>query len=96
MLEKSRIFQIPYHNQTATTRKWKPMRGIIKRIVEDRRFGFIRSANDKTEYFFHASEYKSNWDELVQDYEETQVLVEFDRVESSKGPRAENVRRIGG
>lgn len=71
------------------------MKGTVKRIIEDKNFGFIKSSDGK-EYFFHKSKYNSNWDELVQDYEEIEVKVEFDEVTSSKGPRAENVRRLGG
>jgi cold shock protein len=61
--------------------------GRIKKIIPDRGFGFVR-ADDGNEVFFHRTELTlADFDRL----EEGQV-VEFDIVESPKGPRARNLR----
>lgn len=61
--------------------------GRIKKIIPDRGFGFVR-ADDGNEVFFHRTELTSvDFDRL----EEGQV-VEFDIVDSPKGPRARNLR----
>jgi CspA family cold shock protein len=62
------------------------MNGIIKKIVADKGFGFIRDTSGK-EYFFHRSALKNcEFTELKEGRE-----VEFDEAEGSKGPRAEDV-----
>lgn len=61
--------------------------GRIKKIIPDRGFGFVR-ADDGNEVFFHRTELTlADFDRL----EEGQV-VEFDIVDSPKGPRARNLR----
>jgi CspA family cold shock protein len=61
--------------------------GRIKKIIPDRGFGFVR-ADDGNEVFFHRTELTlADFDQL----EEGQV-VEFDIVDSPKGPRAQNLR----
>jgi len=61
--------------------------GVIKRLVADKGFGFVR-ADDGREYFFHqASCVDGNFDSM----REGQKLT-FDAGEGPKGPRAENVR----
>lgn len=61
--------------------------GRIKKIIPDRGFGFVR-ADDGNEIFFHRTELTLvDFDRL----EEGQV-VEFDIVDSPKGPRARNLR----
>ena len=61
--------------------------GRIKKIIPDRGFGFVR-ADDGNEVFFHRTELTTvDFDRL----EEGQV-VEFDIVDSPKGPRARNLR----
>jgi len=61
--------------------------GRIKKIIPDRGFGFVR-ADDGNEVFFHRTELTLvDFDRL----EEGQV-VEFDIVDSPKGPRARNLR----
>jgi cold shock protein len=62
--------------------------GRIKKIIPDRGFGFVR-ADDGNEVFFHRTELTLvDFDSL----EEGQV-VEFDIVDSPKGPRARNLRQ---
>ena len=62
--------------------------GRIKKIIPDRGFGFVR-ADDGNEVFFHRTELTlADSDQL----EEGQV-VEFDIVDSPKGPRARNLRQ---
>ena len=61
--------------------------GRIKKIIPDRGFGFVR-ADDGNEVFFHRTELTLvDFDNL----EEGQA-VEFDIVDSPKGPRARNLR----
>lgn len=63
------------------------MEGTIKRVVRDRGFGFIRSA-DGQEIFFHRSSLQSlNFDALKEGEN-----VEFDMERGEKGPRATAVR----
>lgn len=58
--------------------------GIIKRLVPDKGFGFVR-ADGGTEYFFHRSAC-SNFDRLVEGQNVT-----FEAGNGPKGPRAERV-----
>jgi len=61
--------------------------GRIKKIIPDRGFGFVR-ADDGNEVFFHRTELTlADFDRL----EEGQS-VEFEVVDSPKGPRARNLR----
>jgi CspA family cold shock protein len=63
------------------------IKGTIKRLVRDKRFGFVQAENG-TEYFFHQSAcVDSDFDSL----HEGQALT-FDMGQGPKGPRAENVR----
>ena len=60
--------------------------GTIKRLANDRGFGFV-AAEDGTEYFFHQSACNGvQFDE----HREGQAVT-FDAGEGTKGPRAENV-----
>ena len=62
-------------------------KGIIKRLVRDKGFGFVRAENG-TEYFFHqASCVDGNFDQ----YREGQAVT-FEAGQGPKGPRAENVQ----
>lgn len=63
------------------------MTGVIKRIVRDRGFGFVK-ADDGSEYFFHASALRGGL--TFQLLEEGEV-VRFEPEESPKGPRAGQV-----
>jgi CspA family cold shock protein len=63
------------------------MQGTIKRIVRDRGFGFIKTAEGQ-EVFFHRSGLRGlNFDSLHEGQ-----AVEFEVRQGDKGPRAENVR----
>jgi len=63
------------------------MQGTIKRIIRDRGFGFIRSAEGQ-EVFFHRSSLKQlTFDELKEG-----EVVEFEIERGEKGPRATSVR----
>jgi len=62
------------------------MTGTIKRIVNDKGFGFVTDA-DGNEYFFHQSACAGQFGQL----REGQVVV-FDAGQGPKGPRGENVR----
>ncbi|HEV2177670.1 MAG TPA: cold shock domain-containing protein [Terriglobia bacterium] len=67
------------------------MQGTIKRVIRDRGFGFIRSA-DGQEVFFHRSGLQGlNFDSLSEGEN-----VEFEMERGDKGPRAVNVRASGG
>lgn len=63
------------------------MEGIVKRILRDKKFGFIFSAEDNREYFFHASALQNiKFDDLKEGQD-----VEFEDTETLKGHRAENI-----
>ena len=63
------------------------MHGTIKRVIRDRGFGFIRSA-DGQEVFFHRSSLQQlNFDVLKEG-----EPVEFEMERGEKGPRATSVR----
>jgi CspA family cold shock protein len=61
------------------------MNGTIKRLVNDKGFGFVAAA-DGSEYFFHQSAC-DQFDSLREGQNVT-----FDAGQGPKGPRAENVR----
>lgn len=71
------------------------MKGYIKSMQPTKGFGFIRSDESTKDFFFHRSGCQ-DFDGLVYEYNSgDKILVEFDANEnSSKGPRAENVRLI--
>ena len=61
--------------------------GIIKRLVRDRGFGFIRD-DEAQEWFFHRSAVEAgSFDQLNEGQR-----VSFDEEPSQKGPRAGNIR----
>ena len=60
--------------------------GVIKRVLLEKSFGFIRDA-DGQEWFFHRSAVTGATFEGLQEGQ----AVSFDPQESPKGPRAENV-----
>ena len=64
------------------------MQGTIKRVIRDRGFGFIRSADGK-EIFFH----RSSLQELNFDVLKEGQAVEFEMENGPKGPRAVAVRQ---
>ena len=63
------------------------MNGTIKRLVNEKGFGFVAAA-DGSEYFFHQSAVAAgNFDQLREGQSVT-----FETGQGPKGPRAENVR----
>jgi CspA family cold shock protein len=64
-------------------------RGVIKRLVGDKGFGFIH-AGDQVEYFFHRSAVTGV---AYEDLREGDTVT-FERSEGPKGPRAEAVRPV--
>jgi CspA family cold shock protein len=60
--------------------------GMIKRVVRERGFGFIRD-QEGLEWFFHRSSVAGSFDQLNDGQR-----VSFDEEPSAKGPRAGNVR----
>lgn len=72
------------------------MNGTIARLMNDKRFGFIKGEDNK-DYFFHHSDLNGFWEDLVNDHEGgRKIEVTFDSVPSPKGPRAGNVVRVDG
>ena len=65
-------------------------KGKVNRLMKGRGFGFI-TAEDGTEIFFHQSELQNT---SFSDLQEEDQL-EFDVVKGDKGPKAENVKKIG-
>jgi len=62
------------------------MEGVIKKVVKDKHFGFIRGRDGK-EYFFHSSGIKNaRWDDVDEGRDVT-----FEDAEGTKGPRAEDI-----
>lgn len=76
--------------ENAKKRRRITMDGHVKRKIEDKGFGFIRSSEDLLEYFFHRSAC------LADGFDDLEIgdKVSFEPVESEKGPRARNVVRI--
>lgn len=72
------------------------MTGEIKNIVIGRGYGFITVKNDRNEYFFHKDDYIGSWEDLTIDFKigMPTLRVQFDVVDSYKGPRAANVVRL--
>ena len=67
------------------------MTGEIKRLIRDRGFGFVRSADSRVEYFFHRSAVCGST--AFEDLREGS-RVSFEVGDSPKGPRAEQVRAL--
>ena len=65
-------------------------KGRVKRLMRERGFGFI-AAEDGREIFFHQSELQNT---SFNDLHEGDQL-EFDVVKGDKGPKAENIKKIG-
>lgn len=69
------------------------MTGTVRTIRENFGYGFIKCKG--IDYFFHKDDFYGNWNDLVQDHsQDMRIEVEFDSVESPKGPRAANVKRL--
>lgn len=63
-----------------------PQMGTIKRLVADKGFGFITANGGGSDYFFHRSDCRIDFDLLAEGTRVTFVVVE-----SQKGPRADQV-----
>src|SRR6266851_9021792 len=72
-------------------RRRQSMDGKISRLMSDKGFGFIMGS-DGQEYFVHRSAIRG---EVFEQLREGQPVT-FDAREGDKGPRAENVRVVGG
>jgi len=70
------------------------MRGVVRSIIGDKGFGFIKNPESGQEYFFHKTDYQGNWQDLVEDTLRHSVEVEFETFKAPKGPRAANVNRV--
>lgn len=105
MLEKSRMFKINHALTNQELIKSLPssscciidnigtkdnkMTGTIKRVLDEKKFGFIRGENDK-EYFVHASACNFPLNDM-----QIGKNVRFENNDGySKGPRAEKVELI--
>ena len=65
------------------------MQGTIKRVIRDRGFGFIRSADGQEVFFHRSSLQQMNFDGLKEG-----ETVEFEMERGEKGPRATSVRPV--
>jgi cold shock CspA family protein len=66
------------------------MTGIVRSMPEGKQFGFIQV--EGKDIFFHREEFLGDWKELVKNFKSKKpITVEFEKVESPKGPRAANV-----
>lgn len=69
------------------------MTGYVKRVIQEKRFGFI-VGDERLEYFFHMQDYDGSWEALVADFNLNRgVAVEFIPDRTERGLRARNVRR---
>lgn len=66
--------------------------GKVIRIPQGKNFGFIRY--EKKDYFFHRDDFNGHWDDLVSDIISQEIDASFDIVDSIKGGRAGNVKRV--
>lgn len=64
-------------------------RGVIRRLISDRGFGFIKS-DDGQDLFFHRSELLDVSFGLLEEGQN----VEFEKRQGSKGPKAVNIKLI--
>lgn len=65
--------------------------GYVDRII-NREYGFIKSPITGQTYFLHKVDFHSSWDELIVQVRRRQVVIEFDPLNTRKGPRARNAR----
>lgn len=66
------------------------LQGIVKRLIAEKGFGFIRHEASGVEYFFHRSGVRETaWDDLYDG-----IRVTFEIEPSAKGPRAAEVRVV--
>lgn len=66
------------------------MTGIVRSMPEGKNFGFIQIGSK--DIFFHREDFVGDWKALTHNFKKGQpIKVDFDKVESPKGPRAANV-----
>jgi cold shock protein len=77
----------PKGNQGPREARSERVRGVVRRLVEDKGFGFIESETDHGQYFFHRSALEGA------PFEDLRVgtPVEFSAGMGPKGPRAEQI-----
>lgn len=67
----------------------------VARIVPGKSFGFIKGLGQDEDYFFHRDDLDYKWDHLLHELEnQPQVNVQFEVIQTAKGLRAQNVRRV--
>lgn len=64
------------------------MRGVVKRLITDKGFGFIQAEGGRDEFFFHMSAVGGEGFAALQEGD----AVTFQQGTGPKGPRAENVQ----
>lgn len=72
------------------------MNGVVRTLVVDKKYGFIRTAQS-VDYFFHRDDFEGHWEDLVIDFKNPKfgdIEVKFIDATENKGPRASQVRRI--
>ncbi len=69
----------------------KKMRGFVRDLKSEKRFGFIKVDEQRKDYFFHYSDCE-DWDRMVILFNAGEkLIVDFEETEGPKGPRAANV-----
>jgi len=67
-----------------------PLRGVVKRLVKDKGFGFLQSATGGDDVFFHRSSLPAGeFDRLTEG-----DAVDYAASASPKGPRADSVSLV--
>jgi CspA family cold shock protein len=66
------------------------MNGVIKKLVQDKHFGFIAIEGQEKNLFFHSN---SLVDVAFEDLKEGDAVT-FDKTDSPKGPNATSVKRV--
>ena len=86
-VQRYRMFSV--FDETSCQKGYEIMKGTVKMFDKEKGFGFIH-CDDGKDYFFHYSAL------VMDDYKtaEKGENVEFDVEESTRGPRACNVRKV--
>ena len=86
-VQRYRMFSV--FDETSCQKGYETMKGTVKMFDKEKGFGFIH-CDDGKDYFFHYSAL------VMDDYKtaEKGENVEFDVEESTRGPRACNVRKV--